>query len=179
MTEKLPESEPPVPLDPGRLREREDVEYAERTVVHGDTDHCGADAAGRAIVGVTDDAGAVLVMVDAAGEYAVLPNETFDGDEDWQTVARGTAERVAGCPVTLGAVRAVRRVEHVAAGDAEPHNTTFQVVVGASADGRTDPSTGGDEGAVDWYDEFPVPLDGEQEHDDTVADVRRFLSDGT
>jgi hypothetical protein len=162
------------PLDSEALREREDVTYTERTYTHEDTDHCAADAAGRVVVGITDG-DEVLAVVDDPGEHAILPNCTVGGDEDWTTVARDTAERVAGAPVTLEHVAAVRRVEHVVEGDDEPHGVTFQVVFGASVDGGADPGVEDEGWTAGWFDEFPVPLDYEEEHGDAVDDVRRFL----
>lgn len=159
--------------DPRRLRERGEVEYTERTVTHEDDDHCGAEAAGRAIVGVTNDRGEVLLIVDERGEHAFLPNGTFDADDHWPTVARDTAAAVAGEPVALGEPRAVRRVEHVADGDDEPHNTTFQVVVGGSVDGEVDPGVDAAGVTAGWFDELPVPADDERGN--ATADVRRFL----
>ncbi|PSQ36821.1 hypothetical protein BRD05_02000 [Halobacteriales archaeon QS_9_70_65] len=160
-----------VPLEPARLREREDVEYDERRYVHDDESHCAADAAGRVVVGVTNEHGEVLVLV--AGDDAVLPNRTVGPDEDWAAVARETAAEPAGGPVALEGVRAVRRVEHRVEGADSPHSVTFQVVVGASPAGEADPGVEGDDRTADWFDE--VPVDGGDGRGDAVADVRRFL----
>ena len=155
------------------LREREDVAYDERRYVHDDETHCAADAAGCVVVGVTNEHGEVLVLV--AGDDAVLPNRTVEADEDWAAVARETAAEPTGGPVILEGVRAVRRVEHRVEGAETPHNVTFQVVVEATPAGEADPGVEGDDLTVGWFDEVPVPLDGEDGHGDAVADVRRFL----
>ena len=162
-----------VPLEPARLRECEDVAYDERTYVHDDETHCAADAAGRTVVGVTNEHGEVLLLV--AGEHAILPNCTVNADENWASVARETAVKTAGGPVTLEGVRAVRRVEHRVGGADTPHNVTFQVVVEASPEGETAPTVEDDDWTAGWFDEVPVSLDAEDGHGDAVADVRRFL----
>jgi len=162
-----------VPLDPARLREREGVGYDERTYVHDDKTHCAADAAGRAIVGVTNGRSEVLLLV--TGEHAILPNCTVDADEDWASVARETAAETAGGPVALERVRAVRRVEHRVEGADTPHNVTFQVVLEASPEAETAPTAEDDDWTAGWFDEAPVSLDAEDGHGDAVADVRRFL----
>ena len=162
-----------VPLEPARLREREGVAYDERTYVHDDETHCAADAAGRAVVGVTNGHGEVLLLV--AGEHAVLPNCTVDADENWASVARETAAETAGGLVALERVRAVRRVEHCVEGADSPHNMTFQVVLGASPEAETAPTAEDDDWTADWFDEVPVPLDAEDGHGDAVADIQRFL----
>jgi len=162
-----------VPLEPARFREREDVAYDERRYVHDDETHCAADAAGRAVVGVTNGHGEVLLLV--AGEHTVLPNCTVDADENWASVARETAAETAGGPVILGGVRAVRRVEHRVDGADSPHNVTFQVVLEGSPGAETAPTVEDDDWTAGWFDEVPVPLDADGGHGDAVADVRRFL----
>jgi hypothetical protein len=162
-----------VPLEPAVLRERERIAYDERTYVHDDETYCAADAAGRAVVGVTNEHGEVLLLV--AGEHAILPNCTVDADEDWASVARETAAETAGGPVALERVRAVRRVEHRVEGADAPHNVTFQVVVEASPDGETAPMVEDDDWTAGWFDEVPVPVDSENGHGDAVADIQRFL----
>ena len=162
-----------VPLEPARLREHGDITYDERTYVHDDETHCAADAAGRAVVGVTNEHGEVLLLV--AGEHAILPNCTVDADEDWAAVARETAAETAGGPVTLKVVRAVQRVEHCVEGADVPHNVTFQVVLEASPDGETAPTVEDDDWTAGWFDEVPVSLDAEDGHGDAVADIQRFL----
>lgn len=164
-------------LDPTTLREREDVEYGERTYPHEDTDHCAADAAGRVIVGVSNEDGAVLVLVADDADHAILPNCTVDEDDDWAAVARDTAAEIAGAPVTLEAVECVRRVEHVLEDDDEPHAVTHQVVLAASVDGAGEPGVERDDCTAGWYETVPVALDDGDGagHGDAVEDLRRFL----
>ncbi|PSQ41207.1 hypothetical protein BRD14_06955 [Halobacteriales archaeon SW_5_68_122] len=162
-----------VPLEPARLREHEDIAYDERTYVHDDETHCAADAAGRAVVGVTNGYGEVLLLV--AGEHAILPNCTVDADEDWASVARETAAETAGGPIALERVWAARRVEHCVEGADVPHNVTFQVVLEASPDGETAPTVEDDDWTAGWFNEIPVPVDSKDGHGDAVADIRRFL----
>lgn len=170
----------PTDLDPGTLRERDDVPCVGRTYPHEDTDHCAADAAGRVIVGVRNGDGAVLAVVDADGDHALLPNRTVDADDDWAAVARDTAGEVAGAPVTLTGVERLRRVEHVLEGadDREPHAVTHQVVLAGTVDGTVDPGVEDEGWTAGWYRAFPVSLDGDAAHGDAVADLRRFIPDG-
>lgn len=168
-------TEVPPAIDPATLRDREDVTYRERTYTHEDADHCAADAVGRVVVGVTDDAGALLATVDDEGDHAVLPNCVVDGDDEWAAVARETAARVAGTEVALEAVEAVRRVEHVLADDPEPHAVTHQVVFAASPVGEPDAGVPDDEWTAGWHASMPVDLDAGEAHGDAVADLRRFL----
>ena len=131
------------------------------------------DAAGRTVVGVTNERGEVLLLV--AGEHVILPNCTVDAGEDWASVARETAAKTAGGPVTLEGVRTVRRVEHRVEGADAPHNVTFQVVLEASPEGETATTVEDDDWTAGWFDEVPVSLDAENGRGDAVADIRRFL----
>lgn len=159
-------------LDLAALREREDVPFTKRTTTHEDADHCEARAAGRVVVGVTDDAGRVLLLVHDGGAHALLPNQPVDADEDWRAVARETASEVAGTAVTLTGVECVRQVEHVTAADDTPHNVTHHVVFGATVSTATDPTSGDEGWSAGWYDELPVDAESAG---GAVADIEQFL----
>lgn len=159
-------------IDLAALREREDVPVTTRTTTHEDADHCEAAAAGRVVVGVTDEAGRVLLLVHDDGPHALLPNQPVDADEDWRAVARETAGKVAGAAVTLTAVECLRRVEHVTAADDTPHNVTHHLVFGATVSETTDPTTGDEGWSAGWYDKLPVAAESEG---GAVADIEQFL----
>lgn len=165
-------------LEPTTLAERDDVEYAERTVTHETTDHCEADADGRVVVGVSGPDGDLLVLEDGETGLAALPNGTVDAKEDWHAVAREVAAEFANQPVTLDEPVRVRRVEHVLEDDPEPHSVTHQVVFPASVEGADDPP----EPSVDdhepwiagWRHDLPDAVEGESSN--PVADIEIFLS---
>lgn len=167
-----PPTEDPTPIDPETLRDREGIEYAERTYTHESEDHCESDAVGRAVVGVTDDEGRVLLLVHASGSHAILPNATVDPDERFRAVARGAVADDAGVSAVIDGPVAVRRVEHLAGDADDPHSVTHHVLFAASPDGEADPATGDADLTAGWHDSMPVEF---EEAGDVVDDVRRFL----
>ena len=168
--------------DPTALTESDDVEHLERTYLHEDADYCEAEVAGRAIVGVTNDAGEVLSLVYEDTNHVVLPNCTVDVDEDWEAVGRRTVEEATGVTADIEAPERVRTIEHVLEGDEEPLGTSHHVVFGASpvaaAGERDEPGVTDDEDwEAGWYDEIPVPIDDSQPVVvvDAIHDVRTFI----
>lgn len=159
--------------DPESLRDREDVEFLETTFVHDDRDHCAVDVDGRAVVGVTDDDGAVLAIVLDEENHAVLPNGKVESDDDWAAVGRDRVEHLTDLPVDLDGPVRVRRTEHVVEGDEEPHTTSYQVVFAASPAAETDRVTDGCDWHAEWCDELPeVVADVERP---SVDDIRLFV----
>ncbi|NHN61318.1 MULTISPECIES: hypothetical protein [Halorussus] len=164
--------------DPETLRDREDVRFTEETVVRGDRDHCATDIAGRAVVGVTDGAGAVLLAIHEADQVGMLPHGPVDPGDDWAEVARDTVEPVTGVPFELDGVEVVRELDHVVEGEDEPHSSTHNVIFRASladaAAREADPSLDeNDHWNAGWFDEVPdelVPDEGPVEDD-----VRMFV----
>ncbi|WP_435181892.1 hypothetical protein [Halorussus sp. AFM4] len=165
--------------DPERLRDREGVRFTEETVVREDRDHCATDVAGRAVVGLTDGAGAVLLAIHETDAVGMLPHGPVDPGEDWAEVARDTVELVTGVPFELDGVEVVRGLDHVAEDEDEPHASTYNVVFRASladeAARATDPSLDeNDHWNADWFDSVPddlLPDDGGRVADD----VRLFV----
>ena len=113
--------------DPAAVAERWGVAFERRTYEHEDAEHCEADAAGRAIVGLTDSKGRVLVVVRPEENHAVLPNETVDPGGDWAAVGREWVEGMVGVEATFDDVRLVREVEHLVDGGTESrtHHVVF------------------------------------------------------
>ena len=129
-------------------------------------------ADGRAVVGVTDDDGDALVIVNEEQDFAMLPNGTVESGDDWAAVARERVEHLTGLPVEIDGVERARKVEHVVGGDDEPHTTSYQVVFAASptTDDRT--ISHGCDWRGEWCDAFPEDVADEGPAQD---DVRLFL----
>lgn len=111
-------------IDLEQLFDDERAATERRTYTHENADHCEADAAGRAIVGVTDADGRVLLAVNPKESHTILPNETVAPDEDWATVGRDRVEGLASIDVTLDGVERVRRVEHVVGDESTSRSPT-------------------------------------------------------
>lgn len=150
--------------DPGSLREHPAVSFHRETAVHDDRDHCSSDVDGRAVVGVTNEDGELLLLVNRELGVAVLPHGTVAADStasgDWATVARRDAEGQTGISIELDGIDAVRAVDHVVDGE-DPHARTHRVVFRASpVDGeiqacKRDAAAGSDDWTAGWYDECP------------------------
>lgn len=163
--------------DPESLRERDDVPFREETSVHDDEDHCSVGIEGRAVVGVTNDDGEVLLTVNEAIPVALLPHEPVESGDDWAAAARRAVEGVTDLTVRLDGVELVRDLDHFVEGNDEIHTTTHNVVFRASP-----VETGADDfgfpddcdWSADWFDEFP-----EDRTDDVGGpvedDVRLFV----
>ena len=183
-------TEASIDVDPEQLFEDERVESEERTYTHGTDDHCEADAAGRAVVGVTDADGRVLLAVSPDEEHAILANETVAPGEDWAAVGREHVAGMTGLDVTLddpACVERVRRVEHVVEADdeggendesdEEPHpHVTHHVVFRASVAGSR-PTLDGlcddNPWELRWCEEVPVEMD--DDGSGVLDDVALFL----
>lgn len=179
-------TEASIDVDPEQLFEEERIETEERTYTHETGDHCEADAAGRAIVGVTDAGGRLLLAVNEDEGHAILPNGTVAPGEDWAAVGREEVAGMAGLDVSFddpACVERVRRVEHVVesedgAGDADdegPH-VTHHVVFGASIAETRPPLDGLCEDnpwELRWCEAVPVEMD--DDGNGVLDDVRLFL----
>ncbi|WP_135820685.1 NUDIX domain-containing protein [Halostella litorea] len=164
--------------DPTELADSPTVDYREHTAVHDDGNYCEADVAGRTVVGLTDEDGAVLLHVNRERSAALLPNGKVQSDEDWLAAGRRAAEELTGLAVRIDGPRLVRRVEHVVDGADEPQATTHHLVVEASPEaGRpnrpqpTVPAEQADEWEAGWFDSVPVEPNGGLH----VDDVRLFV----
>ena len=176
-----PERDEPVEslTDPTALRARDDVTALENTYTHENPDHCEATAAGRVVVGVTNDDGEALLLVADERDHAMLPNTVVDADEDWARAARSAVADGVDTSVRLDGVESVRTVEHVveADGDTRHQNTTHHVLFHASptdADVGGGPAVAQDGWHAGWYDELPVDP-AVEDFEDVIADIRMVL----
>ena len=163
-------------IDPAMLRERSDVTYEESTTVH-DVDHYESHSHDTAVVGVTNDDGAVCCFVNAERAFAGLPWEQVS-DGDWLDAAHAAIENWCtgtGMAITVDGVALVRRVDHELADD-EPRATTHTILFHATPV-KSDPDLENLTGAADWdagwYDD--VPAVATETPDEIVADIRRFV----
>lgn len=158
--------------DPETLRNRDDVEYRERTVVQ-DEEHLELNEPidGRIIVGLTDDDGRLLLSSPGCGDAWLLPYAPVQPNEDYAAVARRDLAERAGIDVVVAGVERVLRKEYRIEDDEVRRTTVHHVVVSASpADGDAIPhnpgpnetdNPGPDEAdATDlrWFDDEPPVL---------------------
>jgi hypothetical protein len=142
--------------DPTTLVDRDDVDYREHTFVHESTDHCERDYAGRAIVGVTNDAGEVLLLVHEENDGAVLPNAKVEPGDDWVAAGVGEVERVTGVAAEIESVERLRIADHRLEDEDSPFQTTTHVLFRARPLSADEPSTDIDEVTAGWFDEPPA-----------------------
>ena len=163
--------------DPAALGERQEIPFERRTYEHDDPEHCETEAVGRAIVGLCNSNGEVLVIAHPEEGQAVLPNKTVETNEDWKTIGRERTEAMAGIDVTLTDIRLVREVNHRI--DGERRSRTHHVVFGASpvdSDASLDGLCDDNPWELRWIDTVPdwLPDDDPQ---GAHADIRLFLED--
>lgn len=178
MTDAFTDIETDRAFDPEAAADRRSIDYDARTYVHESTDHCEADGKGRVVVGVTNDEGEALLLVDQDRSIAMLPNATIDSGDDWLPAARRAVAEATGLDVTIGDPIRVRRIEHTTEESDTPHNVTGHVVFGASPtdDNLMTPDDAPFE--VGWYDSLPVEVpDDPSTRGDVLADVRSFLAE--
>jgi hypothetical protein len=164
-----------VPDDPTELADRDDVEEVTQPFVHEDDDYCEAAYAGRAIVGVTNDADELLLIVAENRESAVLPSPKVDHDGDWTAAAREEVEAVAGIDVRITGVERVRHAEQILGGGGEPVDVTTHLVLAAEpvADDPDLAPPEDESWTVEWQDSYPH--DVLDEDSPSGDDVRLFL----
>jgi len=153
------------PLDPQTLTSRSDVRVTTERTPHESRDHCSTGTVGRAVIGVTNDAGEVLLLINDEHGIALLPNETVEADDSWLAVARDTVAGYTGISVDIEEVLAVRTVDHVTDDDEDPHLTTHRVVFAATATGgeirecKRRAENGSDGFRAGWFDSLPDGID--------------------
>lgn len=160
------------------LRERADVPFDEETRICENRDHLAVD--GQAAVGVTNDEGQHLLLVNRDLSIALLPHGAVEPGDDWAAAARRGVEGQTGISIALDGVEAVRVVDHVLEGKRRPHARTHRVVFRGSPIGgeiqpcKRSPAAGSDRWVADWFDGLP---DGVAPPDDGAeADLRLFVS---
>lgn len=161
--------------DPTALQNRDDIDEVTDTFPHGDADHCEADYAGRAIVGVTTDDGELLVIADRDAGAAVLPSPKVERGDDWAAAAREEVAEVAGIDVRVTGVERVRHVEHVLGDDDAVFDETTHVVLAATPveDDPELPDHPDESWSVEWHDSVPSALVDEDGAE--ADDVRLFV----
>lgn len=180
-------------FDPETLREHGDVEIIERTIVKDENhfDHY-VPIDGMVAVGVTNDAGELLLLVNESQSHVLLPYGWVESGDDWIAVAERRVPELTGIRVEIETVARARRVEYRLEGS-ERRTTAHQVLFSAAANGdRTITDSPGIEiqqGAADevrrhdvdigagWFGRVPeFALDPEDaDGEDILRDIRFFL----
>ena len=156
-------------LDIEQTIQAEGVDHEQST--YDDSDHCEATATDRAAVGVTNDSGEVLLVVDENREYALLPSEIVEPDDSVLGVARDTVEGVLDTTISTERVRRIRQIDHRPNGTHQ-QRTTHVVVSATPTESPVEPATPGDNRTAGWHDELPAHVDAVN---DSLADIRLFL----
>lgn len=166
------------PIDPETIRAGEDVAFEETTTVHDDLEHFENHGHDIAVVGVTNDEGAICLFVNEGRAFAGLPWETV-ADGDWIDAAHRSIEDWCtgdGMAISVDEPILVRRVEHEVDGPADVTATTHTILFSASPE-AADPDMANLTGAADWsagwYD--GVPAFATETPPDVAADIRRFV----
>lgn len=164
-------------FDPQTVADSDDVETDERTYVHEDADHCEADAVGRVIVGVTNDRGEALLLVDHERSIVLLPNAIVDADAAWRAAGRRAVADETGLDVTLDGPVCVRAIEHTTEQAESPHNETSHVVFDASPRDEEVPTVPEDSPfEVGWFETLPFEVSAAHPaQGDALEDVQRVL----
>lgn len=163
--------------DPAALREDPDVEFTETRTTDGQDAFDYFDGvAGLVAVGVTNGAGAVLLMDSPHGWR--LPYGHVDGGADWLARTEEIAGILTGIDATATEVLRVNRITHELRTDADRTATSFDAVVGTDpVDGEPvaeDPTFGEwTDLELEWFDD--VPEDAYHAHGDAVDDIEYFL----
>lgn len=154
------------------LRDRP-VPVSEDRRVREDRDHCGTERAGEAVVGVENDAGEILLLVNHDAGVALLPHGLVQSGDDWAAVARDGVEGKTGIPVELDGVEHAWEVDHVVEGE-DLHTTTRRVVFRGSPrttdvqECKRSAEAGSDDWVAGWFDGLPedvAPPEGGPEKD--------------
>ena len=164
-------------LDPNSLRGRADIDFREgRSVDDRETFDYFASIEGLAAVGLTNEAGAVLLMNGPHGWR--LPYGPVETDEDWAVVGGRIGEALLGVDVDVSRAERVERTIHCVEDDEERTTTSYDVVLRAvPVTGEPiadDPDFGPwDELEPDWFE--TVPGDAYWDHGTAVDDIRLFV----
>lgn len=164
-------------FDPETLRDRADVDFHdEQTTDDPDTFDYFASIDGLAAVGVTNEAGAVLLMNSPHGWR--LPYGPVGTDEDWVAVARRIVRELTEIDAEIARVERVNRLNRVESEESLRETTSYDIVLGsAPVTGEpvaANPSFGPwDELEIEWFDE--IPADAYWDHGDAVDDIRSFI----
>ncbi|WP_459194901.1 NUDIX hydrolase [Halosimplex sp. J119] len=165
--------------DPATLRGDPDVEFSAATTTDGEDAFEYFDGiAGLLAVGITNEAGAVLLMNSPHGWR--LPYGHVDDGGDWSARTEEIGEILTGVDVTASEVLRVSEITHELRSDSERTTTSFDAVIGTEpVSGEPmakDPVFGEwSDLELGWFDE--VPEDAYHAHGDAVDDIEYFLDD--
>lgn len=156
--------------DPAALADHDDVDYVTERF---DEDRPFRDAAvaGRAIVGLTNAAGDVLLF-EHDEQPPILPTCRVDPGDDWAAVGRGTVDDVPGLSIELQRVERVRALDYDVDGESGTnYYVVFRAAVAGDGTAPSEPTVDDQGWDAGWYDAVPddVPTD------DLAEDIRLFL----
>ncbi|WP_267639876.1 hypothetical protein [Haloarchaeobius amylolyticus] len=166
------------------LADEVDADYRETPNDHESESHCEAEYAGRAIAGITDEQGRLLLMVHEPSGKPLMPNVKVEGDEAWLPPALAEIDHLVGLAVEFAGTERIRRVDHHIEGSDEVFESTthvvFRAVPAAGPEDRPEPSLNPDaienddvdpgDFTVDWFASIPGDESGMVE-----ADAALFL----
>ncbi|MCU4743185.1 hypothetical protein [Natronoglomus mannanivorans] len=174
-------------LDPASLRGQEGVEFRDERCVddrEGFDDFASID--GLVAVGITNRAGAILLMNSPHGWRVPYGPVDPAENEDWVAVGRRIGAELTGVDVSISRAERVGKITHRLEDGFEDggregtarETTSYDVVL------RSTPVTGEpvaddpsfdpwDDLELEWFD--AVPNDAYWDHGDAVDDIRTFL----
>jgi len=164
--------------DPSTLRDESGVEYTEaRTTDGGDAFEYYDTVEGLVAVGVTNEAGAVLLMDSPHGWR--LPYGHVPDGADWLDRVAEIAATLTGVDAAAAEVLRVSAVTHELRNDPQRTVTSYDAVVGTepvAGEPVADDPTFGEWSDLDlgWFAE--VPDDAYHAHGDAVDDIEYFLA---
>lgn len=160
--------------DPATLRGDDDVEFVDTDPVENE-DHFEVydGVAGRAVVGVTDADGRLLVMEHPELPVPGLNTTVVEHGQDYVAAARDGVALGTGLDVAVDGVRRVRRQRprHPDGRETEAYEVVFAAT--PTGDGEIDPDAGHDWTAA-WRDPAAVELPDEADNE-VLSDLRLFL----
>ena len=163
--------------DPSTCREDTDVEFSEAETTDGrDAFDYFDGVSGLVAVGVTNDAGAVLLMESPHGWR--LPYGAVESEADRLATAETIGETLTGVPVTADRVERVTQITHRLRTDEAQTAVSYDAAVGTEPiDGdpvADDPTFGEWEDLkLGWFD--AVPDDAYHAHGSATDDIERFV----
>jgi hypothetical protein len=168
-----PDDAPTDLSDPATLRDDDAVAFRESTAV-ADAEHFEnhAEWDGMAIVGVTDDAGRLLLLRNE-DDHAILPHRAVEPGDDYAAVAREATEEAVDLAVEIEAVERVRHVRYRLGDDESRRTERYDVLFHAVPRTDATPSSDRDCWRTVWADEAPENPDWD--HENVLEDIRLFL----
>jgi hypothetical protein len=160
--------------DPERLRGR-GIEFVDERMGEdfAAAEFHDGDIAGRALLGITNDDGAVLLL-EHEDQPPILPMCGVDEGDDWAAVGRGTVDDVPGLEATLAGVERVRTAEYPDGGEwARNYYVVFEGAVAGAERLPEEPTVKDEAWEADWYDAVPEAI----EYENMTEDIELFVDD--